>query len=229
MMTLPNKTSERPVETWTSIPLADFAEKVAGLGTSRNAGSRGPVVVSVDGRGGSGKSTLGRNLTEALRGTGHMATLIATDDLAWHAPFFGWAPETLEMLLRPLSSGAEVDFVPAAWKEKGRQGSIVVPGSTEFVVFEGVGASQRAFTGMVDVSIWVQSDFKLARTLGIARDLETGVNGDEEQTAAFWDEWQSHELPFLEQDKPWDRADFVVAGNGPRPLQHDAVSFTTSV
>ena len=45
----------------------------------------------------------------------------------------------------------------------------------------------------------------MSREHGIARD-----GGD----VAGWEEWQSEELPFLARDRPWERADVIVAGTG---------------
>ena len=37
----------------------------------------------------------------------------------------------------------------------------------------------------------------------------------------FWAEWMAEEDPFLEQDRPWERADVIVAGVG-ATVPHDA-------
>jgi len=41
-----------------------------------------------------------------------------------------------------------------------------------------------------------------------------GVNGDWEQAAAFWNAW----MPFLNEQRPWERADLIVAGTPAIPL-----------
>jgi hypothetical protein len=87
-----------------------------------------------------------------------------------------------------------------------------------------VGASQRELAGLVDATIWVQSDFAEAEQRGIARDIAQGVNGDREQTIAFWHEWTAEELRFLEEQRPWERACLVVAGTAPIPLGLDEVA-----
>jgi hypothetical protein len=36
---------------------------------------------------------------------------------------------------------------------------------------------------------------------------------------AFWDGWEAEEAPFLDRDRPWERADVIVAGSPVR--DHD--------
>lgn len=66
---------------WRVAPLAELLgvlEQVAGTPTGR------PIVVAVDGRGASGKSTLAEQLHRAVPAS----TVVHTDDVAWHHSFF---------------------------------------------------------------------------------------------------------------------------------------------
>ncbi|MDF2050246.1 hypothetical protein [Arthrobacter sp. Cr_A7] len=66
-------------------------------------------------------------------------------------------------------------------------------------------------TDLIDASIWVQCDNLEARRRLRARD------GQEEEE--LHREWEEQEIPFLLQDRPWERATAIVAG---RPLlEHD--------
>ena len=94
-----------------------------------------------------------------------------------------------------------------------------MPAGLGLVVIEGVGASQREHVHLLDATLWVQSDFAEAARRGIARDIEQGSNGDEDQTVSFWHEWMEHEVRFLAQQQPWHRADLVVAGTQVIPLR----------
>lgn len=87
-----------------------------------------------------------------------------------------------------------------------------MPAGSPLLIVEGTGASQRAHTDLVDGSIWVQADFVQARRRGIERDVASGVNGDREAATRFWHEWMEHELAFLAQERPWERADLIIAG-----------------
>lgn len=80
------------------------------------------------------------------------------------------------------------------------------------MVVEGTGAGMRAVTDLLDRHVWVQSDDDVAETRGIVRDTEEGVNGDAEETVAFWHYWMDVERRFFSADKPWLRADVIVSG-----------------
>jgi hypothetical protein len=85
------------------------------------------------------------------------------------------------------------------------------------LIVEGVGASRVELTPWLDAGIWVQSDFAEAERRGIARDIASGVNGDAEATIAFWHTWMAEELPFFARDRPWERADLILAGTSAEP------------
>jgi len=203
-MTMLLPPGEPAVELWRLVDRAEFVELV-----QRAAGPPAdrPRIVAVDGRGAAGKSTLAAWLHEAIPSS----AIVHTDDLAWHEPFFGWGHLLLQVL-QPLHRGEAVQLRPPAWRENGRSGAIHLPRGLQLVVVEGVGASQREHADLIDATVWVQSDFGEAERRGIARDIEQGVNGDDEQSVAFWHEWMSHELSFVEQQRPWERAALVVAG-----------------
>ncbi|WP_432524531.1 hypothetical protein [Kineococcus sp. SYSU DK006] len=109
-------------------------------------------------------------------------------------------------------------YRPPAWEARGRPGAVEVPAGSELVLLEGVGAAQRELAPFLDAVVWVQSDAALAERRGIARDVAEGVNGDLERATAFWHEWAAEELRFLRDQRPWERADLVVAGTPVTPL-----------
>lgn len=174
---------------------------LAGDMLSGEVGPR-PVIVAVDGRSGSGKTTFATRLAQEVPGS----VVVHTDDVAWHESFFGWDGLLAAGVLLPARQGGAVAFRPPAWLERGREGAIEVPAGSPLLVLEGVGASRVSLSPLIDVAIWVQSDREEARRRGLERD------GGTPEAATFWDEWQAAEMPFLAADRPWDRADIVLCG-----------------
>ena len=173
-----------------------------------------PWVIAVDGRSASGKTTIAAQLA-AASGRG---AVVHADDLAWHEPMFGWE-RLLIQVLELCRSGQGVFLRPPAWEAKGREGQVMVPPSAATIVVEGVGSSQRAGAHLLDAAVWVQSDADEAERRGIERDVASGVNGSPEESIAFWHEWDRHETEFLSRDRPWERADLIVAGTTPPGAQ----------
>jgi uridine kinase len=171
-------------------PFAKFAQDIRGLET--------PIVIAVDGRSASGKTTFANRLSSALN-----APIVHSDDLAWHHSFFDWWPLLLEQIIRPFRAGRTIDWKPEAWIEKGRQGSILVPQSP-ILILEGVSVTRQELSPHIDLPIWVETDPQVTEARGLERD---GPDGRD-----FWFEWQAHERPFLERDQPWTRAKLIVDG-----------------
>jgi uridine kinase len=173
-----------------------------------------PRILAVDGRSGSGKTTLANRLCQVLPG----AAMVHTDDVAWAHSRFGWDDLMLEGILEPLHAGQDVHYQPPAWRPHERSGYIDVSTDASTVIIEGVGASRRQVAHLVDVAIWVQSDLAGARGRGVRRDIvDQGI--DEAVALQNWDDWAAEEVPFLLEDRPWQRADVIAR---PAPvLAHD--------
>jgi len=207
-MTLTLPPGEPAAGPWRTVSVDELIALVRRL-TGDPAGR--PRIVAVDGRGASGKTTLAARLHQHLPAS----AVVHTDDLAWHEPLFGWGHLLADRVLQPLRRGEPVSFQPPAWAQHGRDGAVQVPAGLQYVLVEGSGASQREHAELVDATIWVQADVAEAERRGIARDVEEGVNGDPDQTAAFWREWMTEELAFFDRQQPWTRAGLVVNGTAP--------------
>jgi hypothetical protein len=161
-------------------------------------------VIAIDGRSGAGKTTL----AERLAATTARSAVVHTDDIAWFHARFDWVELMREGVLEPVHRGEAVAYRPPPWDARARPGAVEVPAPCELLVVEGVGAARAELADLVDLALWVQSDREVARERGIERD-----GGD----VAGWDEWQSEEVPFVERDRPWERAGVIVAGTGLGP------------
>ena len=194
---------------WRAKPITVVIDSLTRPGRSRNTGDR-TVVLAVDGRSSSGKTTLAARLQAALAGS----AVVHTDDLAWWHSRFGWADLLVDGILMPVHRGEPVAFQPPRWAEHGRRGSIDVPASCPLLIIEGVGAGRREAAHLVDALIWVQSDQREAARRSLARVGQPGGP----RTVQDLREWMAEEEPFLAYQRPWERADLVVAGTPPIPF-----------
>jgi hypothetical protein len=193
---------------WSSRSLTELAALLIDLAASRSA--RRPLVVAVDGRSSSGKTSLCRRLC-ALNDDW---TTLHTDDLAWWHSRFGWT-DLLSQALDLVDEGGAVNFVPPAWRERGRAGAIKIPAGSQMLLIEGVGSSRREHAPLVHAAVWVQADLRdgkrrNAERVASGETTEEGVRG-----------WMAEEYPFLEADRPWERADLIVAGTPVMPSDPD--------
>lgn len=204
-------------------PVAEVAAQLLALARERAGGRPGPILLAVDGRGGAGKTSATGALVASLTGgaVGTDATeasrvaVVHTDDLAWWEPYFAWGHLLRALVLAPLhgpSGNDGINVRPPAWDRQGRAGSIEVPAGTDIVLVEGTGAAQREVADLLDAVVWVQADWTESERRGIERDVAEGVNGTREEATAFWHDWQSAEVPFFAEDRPWERADLAVCG-----------------
>jgi hypothetical protein len=201
---------------WRVERLETFARSLTGTADDR------PRIVAVDGRGGGGKTTLARRLSGVWGG----APVVHTDDVAWNHSRFGWDDLMIGGIIEPLRAGRAVHYRPPAWAAHGRTGRIDVDAGAPTVIIEGVGAARRQLDGLIDVAVWVQSDFDEARRRGIERDTaERGL--DLALAERLWQEWEDEEVPFLLADRPWERAHFIVASTPLLPHDPERELITT--
>jgi len=194
---------------WRTERLAAVAAEVIRLGHERAAGRR-PVVLAIDGRSSSGKTTLAGRLEDVVEGS----AVVHTDDVAWWHSRFGWAELLINGVLLPVRSGQPVCYRPPPWDERERDGAIEVPAGCQLLIVEGVGAARRECANLVDAAIWVQSDERETERRNLARvGQPDGMPTEQDHR-----EWMAEEIPFQADQRPWERADFIVCGTPQIPF-----------
>jgi len=193
---------------WRAKPVTAVIDSLTRPGRGRNTGRT--VVLAVDGRSSSGKTTLAARLQAAAAGS----AVVHTDDLAWWHSRFGWADLLVDGILMPAHRGEPVSFQPPRWAEHGREGAIGVPASCPLLIVEGVGAGRREAAHLVDALVWVQSDMREAGRRSLARVGQPGGP----RTVHDLREWMAEEESFHAGQRPWERADLVVAGTPQIPF-----------
>ena len=180
-----------------------------------------PAIIAVDGRGGSGKTTLTTALAAAVPG----AQAFHLDDLIWNEPLYDWDQLYVDTLTQLRRAGS-LDLVPDKWREHGREGSIRIPTGSPLVLVEGTGAGLAAVRSLIDAHVWVQTGDDVAERRGIKRDIAEGVNGDAEESVRFWHWWMAGERLFFAKDRPWRRADVIVSGDAPTGVGPGEIAWT---
>jgi hypothetical protein len=168
----------------------------------------GPLIVAIDGRGGSGKTVLARELAATAGRRGTSAAIVHTDDVAWYQSFFGWDGLLAEHVLAPVRAGRGADYRPQSWQDRGRPGAITVPAGAGLLLVEGSGSTRASLAPWLDATIWVQVDADLAEQRLRARD------GDAPAQRQLIADWLLEEEPFMLREQPWARCRWVVSSTG---------------
>jgi hypothetical protein len=191
---------------WHAELLTDVAAALLELGRGRGRGAEHrPVVLAVDGRSSSGKTTLAARLRDAVAGS----AVVHTDDIAWWHSRFGWTDLLADGVLIPARAGHPVSFRPPQWEERQREGAIAVPAGCPLLIVEGVGAARREAEHLTDASLWVQADERETGRRSLAR---VGRPGESPAVRDLRD-WMAEEVPFPSLQRPWERADLIACGN----------------
>ena len=199
---------------WQITGLDDFARLVVEC-----SGPARPAVVAVNGHSSSGKTTLAGRLAAGLP----RAAVLHTDDLAWHQGVFAWDGLLRDDVLPAVHAGAALDYRPPAWRARARTGSITLPGPLEFLVVEGVGASQSSIRDLYDVVIWVETD----EPTRLARDLPRLAHN--EMSPADYASWMAEENAYVTRERPWEHADLLVYGGDSIPHDRDTQAVTAGL
>jgi uridine kinase len=170
---------------------------VARLARSRAPAAGRTRVVAVDGRSGSGKTSLATALRAALG-----APVVALEEL-----YGGWdgLERGIDLLvtevLEPLAAGRAAlvpryDWVAAAWDTPW---TLAPP---EVLIVEGVGAGARRAAALESLLIWMEEPAPVRKKRALDRDGDT--------FAPYWDAWAAQEDAMLARERTSERADLVL-------------------
>jgi uridine kinase len=168
------------------------------------AGPARPAIVAINGHSASGKTSLSWRLADALP----QCSVLHTDDLAWHHGVFSWDELLTNDVLPVLRDRQALYYRPPAWIDRSRDGAITLDGDRDFVIIEGVGASQSSVRPELDVIIWVETP-QSARESRDASRIAAG-----ETSAASYVRWMVEENTYMAAERPWEFADLIVDGRG---------------
>lgn len=150
------------------------------------------ILVAIDGRGGSGKTTHALLIKHALP----EAEIITTDDFLNTEIHKIDETEVERQILKPLSEGKSATYME--YDGKNRQKRTVLPEG--IVIIEGIYSNHSSLQDYYDVTVWVE-----------AEDIKDRV---EMRDGHYDPDWEKYHRPnedtYISEDKPQERADFVI-------------------
>lgn len=160
-------------------------------------------VLAIDGRAGSGKTTLASDLFLALNMKSSVS-LIHMDEIygGWDCALGESLTERLSDLLKDLSRGVPHQLPTYDWSAKVFNSYREIS-PTHVLILEGVGSAQRVVREFATATIWLDID---SRT-GLARVLER----DGKVSEPFMRQWQVDEDVHHLREKTRENADFVLS------------------
>lgn len=160
-------------------------------------------VLAIDGRAGSGKTTLGNNLLLALSAK-HSVTMIHMDEIydGWQGALGKSLTVTLSNLLADLSKETSHELPIYDWSAKAFNSYRHLQ-PTQILILEGVGSAQRIVREFATAIIWLDID----SVTGFHRVLER----DGKESEPFMRQWQIDEDDHHRHEETREHADFVLS------------------
>jgi uridine kinase len=172
----------------------------------RKSSDHKPVLVAVDGFGGSGKTTIANKLRDLLGS----AYVIPIDDFivkerlgerSAEQPYFDRA-RLEQQLLIPASNGRPVKYQRLEWVENKLSEPIEVP-KADYLIIEGITTCHPDLAKYYDYKIWVEAPIEIAKQRGKQRDADN-------ENEPHWDLWAANDLAYAEKYHPEQHVDFVI-------------------
>lgn len=164
-----------------------------------------PVIIALDGFGGSGKTTLAKKLSDALGD----CYVIAMDDFivkekitepSWDKGSFD-RRRLEQQVLMPAKSGNPVRYQKLIWQSNSLSEPVAVP-NVSYLVVEGISTLHPDISKYFDYKIWVDAPIEVSKQRGQARD-----KGNENEQ--HWELWAKNDLDYQSRYHPERVADFV--------------------
>lgn len=189
-----------------SVNLEEIVERI-----KEHPVSTKPIIIGVDGFGGSGKSTFAARLKAHL----HRAHVVTVDDFVTSLDISdddksNFDRRRLERdVLIPAMTGKEFSYRQSLLKGDKLGGLIYVPRS-RYLIIEGVSSYYPDIEKYYDYKIWINVPGDVASKRGALRDKKARddgkqLTGDDE----LWEMWTKTYQQYKEKHRPDHRADFI--------------------
>lgn len=168
-----------------------------------------PILIAIEGFGGSGKTTFAEKLRDALCN----AYVVSVDDFtikeklaeqSWDNGIFD--RDRLErQVLIPATSDQNISYQKLIWGTNTLSDPVVVP-TVDYLIVEGISSFHPDIAKYYDYKIWIDVPIEIAKQRGKLKDA-----GNE--NANNWDLWVKNDLAYQQKYHPEQQADLVIDNN----------------
>jgi uridine kinase len=167
--------------------------------------SKYPVLVAIEGFGGSGKTTFADKLKNELGS----AFVVNIDDfivkeriteISWDKGAFDRKRLEQQVLL-PITTEQRASYQKLIWDTETLSEPIAIP-DVRYLIVEGISSYHPDIAHYYDFKIWINTPIEIAKERGHARD---GSN----ENAKHWDLWAKNDLRYQEKYHSEREADFI--------------------
>ena len=172
------------------------------------------VLVGIEGYGGSGKTTLAKQLAAEL----DSAYIVNIDDFivkeksteaSWDKG--GFDRKRLEQqVLIPATTGQQINYQKLVWETNTLSKPKHVP-AVNYLIIERISCYHPNIAHYYDYKNWVDTPIEIAKARGQARDI-----GNENES--MWDMWAANDLAYQLQYHPEQVADYVIDNQRPNSV-----------
>lgn len=165
-----------------------------------------PLLIAIEGFGGSGKSTIATALSNSLGN----AYVVSIDDFivkakltepSWDTGSFDRA-RLEQQVLSPATTGKVIKYQKLIWETDTLSELVQVP-RVAYLIVEGISSFHPGIAHHYDYKIWIDTPIELAKKRGHARD---GSN----ENAQHWDLWAENDLRYQTEHHTKQAADFII-------------------
>ena len=181
--------------------IIEVAEKIISVKPAHH-----PILIAIEGFGGSGKSTIASRLAESLGS----AFVIGIDDFivkekltepSWDTGAFD-RTRLERQVLTPIANRQPVSYQKLIWQTNQLSEQMTVP-NVDYLIIEGISSYHPDIEKYYDYKIWIDTPIDIANKRGHARD---GSN----ENAQHWELWSQNDLRYQQKHHPEVVADFVI-------------------